>query len=303
MSEVSRSVPLETLEGPIAAASAAAKRDRIVIFALASIVPVIFVCLTMKSLAAVTLRNDSYSHLPLIPVISVFLIFSRRRQVLSHLSTAWRIGGAFVTTGLACLALGNLNPWHWGTENEVSMVMLGVVLTWVGSFALCFGSRASRVARFPLLFLLFMIPLPELVLHRTTVFLQQESANATAFMFSIFGTPYLQQGVDFSLPGVVIHVAEECSGIRSTLALLILATLVSYWSLRTFWKKALFCLLVFPVAIFKNGLRIAILSILAVYVNPAFLHGSLHQYGGVVFFMAGLVPLGLVLRWFQRTEA
>jgi len=53
----------------------------------------------------------------------------------------------------------------------------------------------------------------------------------------------------------------------------------------------------------KNGLRIATLSTLAVYVNPAFLHGRLHEYGGVVFFSAGLIPLALVLRLLQRTES
>jgi hypothetical protein len=46
-----------------------------VILALLSIVPIILVCLTMNTLAAVTLRNDTHSHIPLIPVITPFLIY------------------------------------------------------------------------------------------------------------------------------------------------------------------------------------------------------------------------------------
>jgi exosortase len=302
MSEINQSISLETLRGRMATEPVQAKRTRIVIFALLSILPVIFVWFTMKALAAVTLRDDTYSHIPLIPVISLFLIYLQRQRILARPSSAWKVGSTFAAIGIVCLALGNGNTWHWSMENALSMAMLGVVLTWTGSFALCFGDRALREARFPFLFLLFMVPLPEFVLHRTIVFLQQESSDASAFIFNVLGVPFLRQGFDFALPGIAIRVAEECSGIRSTLALLMMAVLVSHWSLRSFWKKVLLCLLVLPVAIFKNGLRIVTLSTLAVYVNPAFLYGNLHNNGGVVFFAAGLVPLALALGFLQRTE-
>jgi exosortase len=295
-------VSAEKFEGYVEMAPHQQNGARIIVFALLSIIPIVFVCLTMKSLAAITLRDDTYSHIPLIPAVSLFLLYLRRRTIFDRLSSAWKTGISSVLLGVACIAFGEANPLHWSTENRLSMAMLGVVLIWAGSFALCFGSQALRLARFPFFFLFFMIPLPEFVLHQTITFLQQESADASAFIFGIFGIPYLRQGVDFALPGVVIRVAEECSGIRSTLALLIMAILLSYWCLRTFWKKALLCLLIFPVAIFKNGLRIVTLSTLAVYVNPGFLHGRLHEYGGVAFFGAGLIPLLLVLRILQMTE-
>ena len=104
MNEISQSASLEALKGRMATEAVQAKRNRIVIFALLSIVPVIFVWLTMKSLAAVSLRGDTYSHIPLVPVISLFLVYSQRRRILSRVSTAWKMGGAFLATGIACLA-------------------------------------------------------------------------------------------------------------------------------------------------------------------------------------------------------
>jgi hypothetical protein len=52
----------------------------------------------------------------------------------------------------------------------------------------------------------------------------------------------------------------------------------------------------------KNGLRIFTLSTLAVYVNPGFLHGNLHKYGGIPFFAVALLPMGMLLVFLQKRE-
>jgi exosortase/archaeosortase family protein len=72
--------------------------------------------------------------------------------------------------------------------------------------------------------------------------------------------------------------------------------------LRTPWKKWLLCIAIIPIGLLRNGLRIMALSTLAVYVNPAFLYGNLHKHGGVVFFILGLIPFGLLLMWLQKSE-
>jgi exosortase len=130
-----------------------------------------------------------------------------------------------------------------------------------------------------------------------------ESAKSTAFLFGLFGIPYLQDGLVFNLPGIAIRVAEECSGIRSTLALLIMTVLASHLFLRSWYKQVLVCLLVIPLSIFKNGIRIATLSALSVYVDPIFLTGPIHhKFGGMIFFGFAFIPLGLLFYWFRRNE-
>jgi exosortase len=192
--------------------------------------------------------------------------------------------------------------WNLNSTNPVSLLMLAAVFVWLGAFALFFGARAFRAAAFPLLFLLFMVPIPEPVLSNIIHFLQAGSSKMAEAFFGIAGVPYHRQGFVFELPGVAIRVAEECSGIRSTLALLITTVLASYMFLKSSWKRLILCLAVVPIAIFKNGLRIATLSTLAVYVNPEFLHGNLHRHGGIVFFIIALLPLGLLLRLLEKGE-
>jgi exosortase len=120
--------------------------------------------------------------------------------------------------------------------------------------------------------------------------------------FRIAGVPYHREGFVFILPGISIRVAEECSGIHSTLALLITTVLASYIFLKKSWKRVVLCIAVVPIAIFKNGLRIATLSVLAIYVNPAFLYGNLHHRGGIVFFIIALLPMALLLNLLRRGD-
>jgi len=109
----------------------------------------------------------------------------------------------------------------------------------------------------------------------------------------------LRQGFVFRLPVMSIEVARECSGIRSSLALVILALLVAHFAFRPLWKKLAFVAAGLCMMLIKNGIRIATLTLLANYVNPSFLNGSLHHQGGIVFFLIGLALL-LPVYWALR---
>jgi exosortase len=212
------------------------------------------------------------------------------------------LGAALIAPGMVLVGVSRLNLWQLGSTNSLSLLVLAMVFVWLGAFALFFGTRAFRSAAFPLLFLLFMVPIPEPALSKMIYFLQAGSTEMAEAFFGIVGVPYLRQGFVFELPGVAIRVAEECSGIRSTLALLITTVLASYLFLKSSRRRLILCISVVPIAIFKNGLRIATLSTLSVYVNPAFLKGNLHHRGGIVFFMIALVPMALLLTLLQKGE-
>jgi len=265
-------------------------------------IPIVFVWAPLSGLFALVSKDDTFAYIPLIPIASLYFIFIERKSVFSRISYGWGIGSALIVPGTIGLVLARLNPWHLSSHNQSSLLMLAFVLLWPGAFALFFGNQAFREASFPLLFLLFMIPIPEPLLSQAVFMLQQGSAKVAEWIFGIFGVPYLRQGLDFALPGVTIRVADECSGIRSSLALLITTVLASHLFLKKAWNKLLLCAVVVPIAMFKNGLRIATLSTLSIYVNPGFLYGRLHHEGGIVFFLIALVPMGLLLALLQKIE-
>jgi exosortase len=271
-------------------------------FFLICTIPICFVWAPLKTLSALVFRDDTFAYIPLIPIVSLYFVFVERRSIFAKVSYDWVIGSALIVPGSIGLVWARLNPWHLSSHNQGSLLMFALVLLWTGTFALFFGKQSFRKAFFPLLFLLFMIPIPEPLLSQTVFLLQQGSAKSAEWIFDLFGVPYLRQGLEFNLPGVSIFVAEECSGIRSSLALLITTVLASHLFLRKTWNKLVLCAVVVPMAILKNGLRIATLSTLAVYVNPGFLTGRLHHQGGIVFFIMGLLPIGLLLVLLQKIE-
>jgi exosortase len=270
-------------------------------YLLACILPAVFLWDLTNGLLALILRNETYSHIPFVPVVSAFFILREYPTIFAWSARGWKISGAIAFGGTTSLALARLNLWHWSQSGQISLLVLGFVLVWAGAFGIFFGENAMREASFPLLFLLFAIPIPAPLLSEIVVLLQRGSADAVSVAFRIIGVPAVRHGFDFALPGITIQVAEECSGIRSTLALVMTAVLAGHLWLRSFPRTLILCIATIPISIAKNALRIAVLSWLAIYVDPQFLLGSIHhQYGGILFFGFGLLAMGITLALLQR---
>src|SRR5262249_16741384 len=186
--------------------------------------------------------------------------------------------------------------------NQLSLCVFALILLWIAGFAFFFGRFALRRAIFPLTFLLLTIPIPDFLLEKTIYFLQKGTTEIAAVLFDWSGVPFLRDGFVFHFARVNIEVAKECSGIRSSLALIILAILVAHFYLRTLWRKVLLVVVGLFVMILKNAIRIVTLTLLASYVDPGFLYGNLHREGGVVFFRVGLALMVPLLWWLERSE-
>lgn len=252
-------------------------------------------------LSAFSLQRPEYSHLILIPLVSIALIYWLRREVFAKPASTCYAGSVALLVGLALYGVARLFGAISATEVEpsLSISVVGFVLACAGAFLFIYGWPAFRAALFPIAFLLFVVPVPALWLEKIIYFLQQGSSEAAALMLSGLGVPFFRNGFIFQLPGISIEVARECSGIRSSIALVITTLLAAQFLLRSNWRKLAICLLILPVAIVKNGLRITTLSVLSVYVSRDFLFGRLHHSGGVLFFLFGLATLGGVLRFLQ----
>jgi exosortase len=247
------------------------------------------------------MHDSTASHLILIPFVTIALIFQRRHAVFAEART---LGGfKIAAVVLATIAVWAL-CWFWVAarpSDALSTEMAAIVWTCVAAFVIVYGTRAARAASFPLAFLVFAVPLPSTVLAAATAALKRGSADCVAALFTVTRTPFHRDGFIFELPSFAIEIADECSGIRSSIALFLTALLAGDALLTRGWTKALLALAVFPFAILKNGIRIVALTLLSIHVDSGFLTGQLHHDGGVVFFvivvlmMAPLV--GLLAKW------
>lgn len=254
------------------------------------------------ALVRLSLSQDDSSYLVIIPLISAALLYLDRDKIPRHASGDKVLSGIFLLLA-AVTALVSYFGSSKAPGAQLSGWILALALVWIASFVFFFGKAALRAAYFPFLFLLLMVPIPDFLLDRIIFLLQQGSAWIAGVLFDIAGVPVLREGLVFHLAKVSIEVAKECSGIRSSMALFIVALLVAHFRLRSFWNKVFFVAFGLFLMILKNGVRIATLTLLAVYVNPDFLFGRLHHQGGVVFFVLALLLLLPLLFFLQRNEA
>ncbi len=243
---------------------------------------------TLVPLLKMSLHSELYSHIPMIPLISLCILIFNRKRIFADLAWEWR--GSFALIALAVVTQVSGNQMTGLTQNDyLSLEMSGAVLWFLGSFVLTYGGRAFRKAMFPLLFLVFAIPIPKFILEPFVDLLQISSAHASHLLFTLTGVPFHRDGFVFALPGITIEVAEQCSGVRSSIALIITSVFVGYLFLQKGWSRLMLVLSFFPITVFKNAMRIVTLSLLASYVDTMFITGSwLHKIGGISFFAVGL---------------
>lgn len=259
----------------------------------------------LQALWTFALQEESFSHVVLIPAVTGYLLVVNRVAILR--SNEWSL-----VIGIMLILLGGLAYWSGGwsagiqdwTPDRLAVTIAALVLTWWGIFLLSFGWTCVRQNLFALVFLLLMVPLPSVLLSAVVGFLQRSSAEAAATLFAVLDVPVFREDLIFHLSQLTIHVAEECSGIRSFLSLLITSLLAGHWFLRMGWAKASLVAFVVPLAIIKNAFRIVGLALLANYVDQTYITNSvLHRAGGIPLFILSLfVLVGVVwvLRTFER---
>lgn len=257
---------------------------------------------TLAALIAYSLRDPSSSHIVLIPLISIFLLYMERRRIFSATRTSPMLGMGFVLVGAILFWLAKRGYFSAGGNWPLSLETLSIIIVWAGGFLFCYGFIALRAASFPLLFLLLMVPLPDAILSRLIYALQEGSTQIAYLIFQAVGTPVLRHGFFLSVPGVTIEVAQECSSIRSSIALFITCLLAAHLYLRTGWKILLLLVAGLLLSVVKNGIRIATLTLLSLYVDPSFLKGSLHRDGGFVFFFVALLILWPVFLLLEKSD-
>lgn len=258
-------------------------------------------CLT--DLWRLSRTDQTFSHMPLIPLVSVYFLFTARGRIATVAQTALLPGLLLAGAGVLLFIGGNSLFETQVHKDSLSLSTLAGLTIWLGGFVAVFGVRSFRLASFPLLFLLFLVPIPNYLLEHITYLLQRASTEIADGLFLLIGVPFVRNDFVFELPGLSVMVARECSGIRSSLSLFITGVLAAYLGLHSSWRRAALILAVLPITVFKNALRVITLSLLGAYVDPRIMDSALHRAGGIPFFVLALLLFGGVFWWLRASEA
>jgi exosortase A len=241
----------------------------------------------LQGLVSDWVSMPDFSHGFLIPIVSLYFVYERRKQLsVLRPSAAWG-GFGLIVFGILLFLLGNLATEFFTMRFSLLVVLGGIIL-----FLL--GKEFYKTLLFPLVFLIFMIPIPSVLMDGITFPMQLFASKVAARSLDLIGIPVLREGNIIQLANTSLEVAEACSGIRSLISLLALSVVFAYFSQKETWKRILLVLSTFPIAILANAARVTGTGILAEHYGDKVAQGFFHGFSGWILFVVAFVCLFLV---------
>jgi exosortase len=252
-------------------------------------------------LLRLAVTNEQYSHVLLVLPVSLSLAILEGRA--QGLKPDWSPRPALPLLWVSLIPV-LISKVFLGPANEIrlAIAIASLVSFWIGVVLLLFGVSAVRHLAFPLFFLFLIVPIPQIIVEKCIRGLQIGSSEAAYILFRWAGVPVLKSGFVLSLPTLEVEIAKQCSGIRSSLVLVISSLILGHLYLRSRWGKTVLVLTTIPIGIAKNAVRIFTLSMLGIHVNSAFLYGRPHRNGGVIFFMLALAAIVCLIKLIHKAE-
>ncbi len=226
--------------------------------------------------------NPFYSHGPL--VLGVALVIGwRLSSGISGRPSGW---------GLVAMA-GGLAVYVASLIRGVPFIgALSLIPLLLGLIAYFWGATVSRRMVFPALLLLFMIPLPFTLIEQATLGLQFVATKGSALMARLIGLAVTQTGGGIVLADSTLVVGAQCSGMRSMVALLALATLMAFVLKGSLSARLGLILLAVPLAVVANVVRITSLLWVIATLGDEIGLDFYHDWSSPLLFM---LALGLLI--------
>ncbi len=227
-------------------------------------------------------HDPNYSHVFIVPIISGFVIWQRRRVLAAvPIQGSWR-GVPLILAGVAALIVGDIGAETFLMRSSLIVILAGLVL-------FHFGSAMLRALAFPLGFVLFMVPMPGIIFYATTARLQNLAAESGAWALDLLGVPILLDGNIIHLSRITLGVTEACSGIRSLITLVALGVAWAYLMLPRFWMQVVLVASVLPITIGSNAGRIVMTGLVGRWFGIEYAEGFFHYVSGWLVFVLALL--------------
>jgi exosortase len=235
---------------------------------------------------------DAWLFLPTDPLPQmIFLVAAalvyRRRQSLRR---AMRFRGSPFLAVLPLLLGSSL--FVWGSYvDAIDLVLVSFMLVSIGGGLLWFGVRFARELAIPWVVLAFAFPAPAVVTNQAFYALRLWSAAHATALLQLFGVPVLREGNVISGAGVIAHVIDTCSGLRSIEILTLVAIFYVSWFPARRLRQLLLVVMAPVVAYLFNLIRICVIAI-----APTSEFSAAHTAQGLAVYFAAIAFLILMDR-------
>lgn len=230
-------------------------------------------------------QDANYSHGFLVPLVSAWLLWKKRSELISVAQSIDASGLAVIIVAGLLFTLGNAGAEYFTMRLSFVVALFGLVLY-------LFGRSMVKLVWFELAFLCFMIPIPYVIYYALTFPMQLLASKITAGILSGIGMAVYRQGNILHLPGgTSLEVAEACSGMRSLVSLLALGALYAYMTQKRFSAKVILFLSTVPIAVVANVFRVFVTALLATTVTTEVATEPIHSLMGLSVFVVSFILL------------
>lgn len=239
---------------------------------------------TYKFMAVTLWPQEEYAHGPIILAIVLWLTWLGRAKLRDDGQKKNPVGGALLLIfGLLLYVVGRSQDIVIFEVGSQIPLLLGVML-------LSYGANITKNFWFPLLFLVFLIPLPGVVVDTLTGPLKQQVSVLSENILYLLNYPIARSGVVLSIGQYQLLVADACSGLNSMFSLSALGLFYAYLVRRSGWAHNTILLAsILPIAFFANVMRVILLVLITYYFGDEVGQGFAHKMTGMVLFMAALI--------------
>lgn len=236
-------------------------------------------------------QKPEYSHGPLIPVLSLFLFLRQLKEVpvnTGPVSDRWT-GVWVVALSVAFAAIGKLS-------NIADVVAYATIIFTGGVLLISFGWKVGKQMWPPILHLIYMLPLPDTLYYKFSIWLQFISSNLGVWLLKLISVPVFLDGNIIDLGVYKLHVAEACSGLRYLFPILSFSYIFAVLYRGPMWHKAVLLISAAPITVLMNSVRIAVAGYIVNTYGIEWVEGFTHFFEGWVIFLI-CIALMFFLAW------
>jgi exosortase B len=244
---------------------------------------------TFFDLSHTTWASDEQGHGPIILVVSYWLVYRKRHELMRLPATPrpW--------AGVPVLALGLLLYVFGRSQAVIAFEVGSQIFLWIGVLLIFRGWAAFRLLWFPLIFLVFMAPLPNAVVATLTAPLKTAVSTVAEAVLYRLEYPVARTGAMLNIGQYQLFVADACAGLNSMFTLeslgLLYMNLMNYKSVA---RNIALALCIVPISFCANVVRVMILVLVTYHFGDAAGQGFVHGFAGLVLFLVALVLMLLV---------
>jgi exosortase B len=240
-------------------------------------------------LSSTVWASDEQGHGPIILAVSIWLLYQQRVELWSvELRPAYVAGGLLLLFGTLSYAFGRSQSMLIFEISAQIFILAALTLILI-------GWKGLKTIWFPLFFLLFMVPLPEVLVTALTTPLKSAVSAIASNILYLFGYPVGRAGVVLTVGPYQLLVADACAGLNSMFTLealgMLYMKLMNYTSVG---RNITLAVLLIPISFVANVVRVMILVLVTYHMGDEAGQGFIHGFAGMVLFMVALA-LMLVL--------